>query len=205
MLKKIQLLRSENKEYKILYNNVLANSTFLENEWKKKLEATTLLSTTDYLTNICNRKKLTESILIEIERKKRHEADLSLAMFDVDNFKEVNDQAGHAQGDIVLIEIAKLVTSQIRLTDIFGRMGGDEFLIIFPNTDASVALKIIERIRLKIELKFRDYPVQVTCSFGIVIFEKNDSFKNILKRVDHAMYQAKEKGRNKIIYLKEAT
>jgi len=191
-------LKTENAEYKIMYENVVMHAAVLDNELEKKVQEITKVSSTDFLTKIFNRKKLYESFLSEIERKKRYHADFSITMFDIDHFKQINDNHGHDNGDIVLVETVQLVQSLIRSTDIFGRLGGDEFIILMPNTVLSVARKMVERIKKRIEEKFKISIDKVTCSFGVTKYNNNETMKDCLIRADKALYKAKNSGRNKV-------
>ncbi len=171
----------------------------LSKKLKKTIEIVKMLSMTDELTKIFNRKKLNQSISEEINRAKRYNEKFSIIMFDIDHFKKINDTFGHDIGDEVLKNIAKIVGSQLRITDVFGRWGGEEFIIISPKTLKEEALNLAERIRKSI--KDFAFPVvkNVTCSLGVTEWTTQDDEKSLLKRVDDALYEAKESGRNKVV------
>jgi polar amino acid transport system substrate-binding protein len=166
---------------------------------KKKLE---IIATHDkLLTNILNRLEIDKRLNEEIERAKRYKTPLSIIYFDIDHFKKINDTYGHAKGDFILKEISKLIQKHIRKTDIFGRWGGEEFLIILPFTNGKKAFKIAEKLRKIIEThNFNG--LKITVSLGVTEFHEKDDYVSILKRADKALYEAKEKGRNRVIYIK---
>ncbi|WP_415926613.1 GGDEF domain-containing protein [Lebetimonas sp. JS170] len=166
---------------------------------KNKLE---IIATHDKLiTEIYNRLEMNKRLIEEIERAKRYKTPLSIIYFDIDYFKQVNDIYGHEKGDEVLKEISKLIKENIRKTDIFGRWGGEEFLIILPSTKAKEAVKISEKLR-KIIQEHNFDGLNVTISFGIAELKENDDNISIVNRADRALYKAKEKGRNIVVYIK---
>lgn len=151
------------------------------------------LSITDSLTRIYNRKKITE-ILVDEHHKVIHNSNkLSVILMDVDHFKLVNDNYGHQVGDLILFEVAHLMKDSLHATEHVGRWGGEEFLIVSPNTSLQVAYSLAERIRLKIYNYSFPLSYQLTCSFGVTEFIKNDKIEHMIKRADVALYKAKEK------------
>ena len=164
-------------------------------EMEKKLER---LATIDILTGAYNRSKFDEIIRIEMERAVRSDLLLSLIMFDIDHFKELNDTYGHLAGDNVLRKIADIVRENIRKIDYFVRWGGEEFIIIAPQTDLERAEALSERIRRVTEDNRFEITGKVTLSFGLTEFQKSDTVDAFIKRADDAMYQAKKSGRNRI-------
>ena len=152
----------------------------------------------------CFLKKQAEIILKKLIKSAiRYNQPLSILLFDIDFFKKINDTYGHLVGDYVLKELAKLVLSQIRESDICGRVGGEEFLIILPNTKLIGALKLAERLRLSVEsyeFIYGGKKIPVTISIGITSLSKNDSFESLYERVDEALYLAKKSGRNRVEY-----
>lgn len=165
---------------------------------KKELEK---MATIDKLTNIYNRRMLDDFLKIEIERANRHNRDLSLIMIDIDYFKKVNDNFGHLVGDNLLSKIAELISGNLRNSDIFGRYGGEEFLIICTQTTKENAFVLAEKLRVLIkDFKFDEIGYK-TISLGISDFQKGDTVETLFKKADFALYEAKDKGRNKsIIY-----
>lgn len=164
-------------------------------EMEQELER---LSTTDPLTQVFNRLRFTRELEMEISRVHRYHHPLSVIMFDIDHFKKINDIHGHMVGDDILVEIVSLVNSFKRPTDIFARWGGEEFIILNPETDSQAAFTQAERIRKKVSE--HEFPVvgQVTISFGVTGFNENsDDERTFLSRVDDALYRAKNLGRNR--------
>jgi len=158
-----------------------------------------ILSNTDKLTGIHNRLKLDD--ILEYEKKifDRDQLPLSIIMFDLDYFKNVNDNYGHKRGDEVLQSIAKIVTNVKRETDIFGRWGGEEFLLICRDTNIKGARHLAEKIRAAIGAYEFPEIISVTASFGTAQFEKYDSIIKIFDKADKALYEAKEHGRNRVV------
>jgi diguanylate cyclase (GGDEF)-like protein len=156
-------------------------------------------SETDELTNVYNRKRFMKEAEQEIARVKRYELKLSLIMFDIDSFKEINDTYGHDTGDEVLIEVTNIVAQMTRKVDIFARWGGDEFMVLLPNTDLESSLKLAKRLRREISGHDFKEVGEVTCSFGVVEFKTDDNLDPFLRRVDSVLYKAKEKGRNQVV------
>lgn len=156
------------------------------------------LATTDPLTGIFNRRKFLERLQANILEAKRYGTPLALIFFDIDHFKRVNDTYGHETGDKVLQELARIVTGMIRQTDIFARLGGEEFVILAHNNDAKTGGELAEKIRTRVgEHSFPDIGA-VTCSFGVVQFYPDDTAETLIRRADEAMYAAKQAGRNRV-------
>ena len=172
----------------------LTDVTDMENE-KKRFET---LSVMDSLTQIYNRLKLNELIDYEIVRAKRFEHNLSLLMFDIDNFKRINDTFGHQVGDSVLKEIAGLVSKSVRSTNTFARWGGEEFVVLIVETAMEGAKTYAEKLRGDIEKYRFNIAGNVTCSFGVAQFMDGDDMESLVKRADEALYKAKDGGRNRV-------
>jgi len=162
---------------------------------KKRLEK---LSITDKLTGLFNRLRLDEIIHYEFNRMKRYSLELSIIICDVDFFKEVNDRYGHLVGDQVLIEIADILRLNCRDVDYVGRWGGEEFLIICPDTKADQAFIVAEKLRSLIEVYDFFEVGHKTSSFGVTSVMSNENIKDGLHRADKALYRAKENGRNRV-------
>lgn len=158
-----------------------------------------LLSQTDQLTQIFNRVKFHDSLTREIHRAKRYDTELTLIMFDIDHFKRINDTYGHDIGDDVLVNLSELVKTCIRETDIFARWGGEEFMLLLPHTTMLNASKLAERIRAIIEKNNFPTVGTITSSFGVTQYVNTDTAETFTKRVDRALYKAKETGRNRVI------
>lgn len=156
------------------------------------------LATTDKLTGLYNRNRLDELLQKEIERSQRYSHQFSLCIIDIDFFKQVNDNYGHIIGDQVLETFAQLLRTDTRVTDILGRWGGEEFVILFPETPVPQAHKQLESLRQTISQHRFAQIGQITASFGLTHYQTNDTPTSILKRADDALYQAKLRGRNRI-------
>jgi len=179
------------EEKNILYINVIKDVTSSKIE-RENLER---LANTDLLTNIYNRRKFQELFDREYKRSKRYESQLSLIFFDIDHFKKINDTFGHDVGDMVLREVSSIVSEKLRETDIFARWGGEEFIILLPETNSKKAYEVAENIRITLmKKKFKEVE-KVTISLGVTQLKK-ELQKSFLKRVDLALYKAKYEGRN---------
>lgn len=154
------------------------------------------LSVTDRLTGLFNRLKLDVVLTGEIDRASRFTQPFSLILIDIDYFKQVNDRYGHPVGDQVLEQFANILLRKTRKVDTVGRWGGEEFLIICPNTDGAGARQLAESLRVAIEE--HNFPIvgRMTASFGVSGFQANDQANDIVARADEALYTAKHDGRN---------
>ncbi len=166
------------------------------------------LSRTDDLTGLLNRRALIERLGDEVLRSRRYISNLALIISDIDHFKEINDTYGHDAGDKVLQSISTLMKDLLRQTDIIGRYGGDEFLLILPETPFKGAKEIAERIReavkeYELHIGFEG-PIKTTVSLGVAQFniEKED-VNDLIKRADNALYIAKGRGKNRVYLIKE--
>jgi len=165
---------------------------------KQAEEEIHLLATTDSLTGIANRREFSAILTREIDRAKRYAVPLSLVMYDLDYFKHVNDTFGHDAGDYVLQAVTALVKEHIRANDVVSRWGGEEFMVLMPQSDLASARNAAEKLRLAISSYQFDKVGQLTVSFGVAAFEQQDDLNSLLKRVDDALYRAKERGRNRV-------
>jgi diguanylate cyclase (GGDEF)-like protein/PAS domain S-box-containing protein len=163
---------------------------------KKRAEK---LSVTDRLTGLNNRLKLDQAFVEELERSRRYGHPLSIVLFDVDHFKSVNDTFGHQVGDEVLVAVAHILQESVRGTDITGRWGGEEFLVICPETPAEGAALLAEKIRAAIEAHAFPQVGTKTASFGVATLAEDEDIDGITKRADDALYRAKESGRNRVV------
>ncbi len=153
----------------------------------------------DSLTQAYNRYFFNDVLENEIYKESRDNFLFSLSMFDIDNFKQVNDTYGHDIGDNVLKSISNITKKHLRQSDIFARVGGEEFMILFPNTLIEDAAAIAERIRVHIESYNFKSVEKVTVSIGVIISHPKEGKEELLKRVDMALYEAKNNGRNRVI------
>jgi len=152
----------------------------------------------DSLTGLYNRRKINELIQHEIERSERYQKGFSVIIMDIDYFKRVNDRHGHLAGDELLKMLAQILLTTIRHTDEVGRWGGEEFVVLCPETNNEGASSLADKIRQKIEYStFNDYGKQ-TASFGIACYQEGDTIDTIISHADKALYMAKNTGRNRI-------
>jgi len=156
------------------------------------------ISDKDRLTGIYNRRKLEEILSDVYYKAERYNKNFSLILFDLDHFKKVNDNYGHQVGDKVLKEISKILLNSIRKVDYFGRWGGEEFLIILPETNLQAAEKLAERLRGNIEQSSFSKVDNLTSSFGVASYSEEKGIEDIIQAADQALYRAKEKGRNRV-------
>lgn len=165
---------------------------------KKEKEELKKQTTIDVLTGVFNRKKLLDEFDASIQLSKRYKRPLSIIMFDVDFFKDINDSYGHGVGDKVLKEITSIVAEHIREPDFLIRWGGDEFMILIPESDLEEATQLARKLCLLIR-KFHFSEVgEVTGSFGVVQLQESDDQDKFIKRADKALYKAKKNGRNRV-------
>ena len=156
------------------------------------------LANTDGLTGVYNRSKIEQILTIEVLRSRRYKHPLSIIIADIDHFKLVNDTYGHNVGDVVLTGIASMMKEHVREVDTVGRWGGEEFLIVCPETTAEGAKKLAEKLRKKIERhQFKDIGIK-TVSMGVAQIEEEDWDEDMLKRADKNLYKAKRNGRNRV-------
>lgn len=187
------------KNYKRLLRQLVKLTTIsdkLQNKLILAQDELKELIITDSLTNLNNRRKLDETLLngVEIANKTGHP--FSIIILDIDKFKSVNDVFGHHIGDTVLIEFSNLIKTNVNKTDILGRWGGEEFMIISPGNNLGEAAEFAEKLR---NLVFNcDFSVvgKKTASFGVAQFMQGESVEELIIRADEALYSAKEKGRN---------
>ena len=165
---------------------------------RQALSALEQLAIRDTLTGLYNRRKLDESFAVEAARAERYSRPLSVIMLDIDHFKTINDTHGHPVGDTVLVETAKRLLAALRTSDIAGRWGGEEFLIICPETPLDTAVPLAERLRRDYESCDFSMAGRLTASFGVAAHGKGDRVEDVLLRVDEALYRAKQNGRNRV-------
>ena len=169
---------------------------------RESAEKSRNLALKDALTGIWNRQALNEILDKEFARWQRYQSPLSIVIWDVDFFKRVNDNYGHAAGDKVLRTIARIFQKATRDADFIARFGGEEFMGVFPETRLEDALTLANKIREKVELSkfhYEDKRVFVTASAGLATFRPGDSIDDVFKRADKALYQAKQGGRNRCV------
>jgi diguanylate cyclase (GGDEF)-like protein len=151
----------------------------------------------DSLTGIFNRRYFSEFLHNEIIRSERYKRTFSLIMLDIDFFKSINDNYGHDVGDIILQELAGIVNKSIRKSDLFARVGGEEFAVVAVETSLDSAILLAEKIRLNVEQNVFSRDLKITISLGISQYSDKDDTNTIFKRADNALYKAKGNGRNR--------
>ena len=162
------------------------------------------LATTDTLTGVDNRRTFMEKAAHELRRAQRYGNPFGMITADIDFFKSINDTYGHQTGDLVLQKMAQVVRSTLRESDLFGRIGGEEFAIVLIETDQNTALQIAERIRSCVEqlsINSEKETIHITISLGLAFFKEGDDFSTLSKRSDEALYAAKNSGRNRVVTL----
>lgn len=185
------------------YANVFLQRRALEEELELKNDLLNQLSITDELTKLYNRRFLIETLNLEVRKLQRYEYALSCIMFDIDFYKKINDQQGHALGDLALENLAIFIRNNLRSSDIAFRYGGDEIVIIFPFTNFEGCFATVERLRKKVEITnfgTTEHPLNFTISIGLVSIESkvNLTVTELLQILDQKLYEAKNTGRNKI-------
>lgn len=171
-------------------------------ELRQQKEAAELTARVDPLTGLASRRAFTEKAEIEMLRSSRYGAPLSLIMIDLDHFKAINDNHGHPTGDAVLVSFARTLTQVVREVDVIGRLGGEEFAVLLPDTGAAEAVQAAERMRQAVagsSLYVRGQQLSYSASFGVAAFDQTElSLSEFLTRADAALYRAKAEGRNRV-------
>ncbi len=165
-------------------------------------DALKIASTQDPLTGLPNRRLMEERLTAEVALAARHGHPVAIAMIDIDHFKRINDSFGHDVGDKTLVTIAKAISNALRAYDVCARWGGEEFLILLPETEVTDALAIAERLRASVEqCRFSELPPHspLTISIGLAMHGKEANLDDTIKRSDAALYEAKNMGRNRVI------
>ncbi|WP_083566257.1 sensor domain-containing diguanylate cyclase [Domibacillus mangrovi] len=199
---KINIIKKEHQDMQQKLNEILEHKV---KERTQQLEKATRelehLANTDRLTQIPNRVRLDYVLENELKRAQNEFIPFSVILLDVDHFKEVNDQFGHQVGDIVLIEAAKLLKDNMKDMDTVGRWGGEEFLVICPQTTLEDALQLSKKLRKQLENHRFPIVERKTCSFGVTCYVQGDTLNTLISRCDKALYHAKDRGRNCVEYL----
>lgn len=157
------------------------------------------MAETDPLTEIYNKAKFNREYARLIEGIKEKNTCFFIVIFDIDDFKIVNDRYGHLAGDKTLIELARIIANKIRKPDIFARWGGEEFVIIFSDVQAQQAFEATEQLRILISEHYFDGVGHITCSFGIATFKNGDDVDKVLSHADERLYMAKKAGKNRVM------
>jgi diguanylate cyclase (GGDEF)-like protein len=161
------------------------------------------LSITDGLTGIYNRRYMNERLEEEFAKVQRYEAEMSVLLLDLDHFKQINDNFGHQVGDRTLVSVAECLNTMLRESDMLGRYGGEEFLVMLPHTNLTDATHTADKLRKAIgELQISGMgEKRVTVSIGVATFPNTgiDSLDALVRHADEALYKAKESGRNRVV------
>jgi len=199
-----------NLEYRIFYNERneivevfivvqdITSSKELEITLKENNEELEKIAITDHLTGAFNRVYFDKVIKNELTKCKEDQQVFSILLLDIDYFKKVNDLYGHNEGDRVLLQFSKLISSHLREKDTFARWGGEEFVVLLSNIDTKNATIVAEKLRQITENFEFSKEYSITCSIGISEFQKNDTTEELFNRADNALYYAKENGRNSV-------
>jgi diguanylate cyclase (GGDEF)-like protein/PAS domain S-box-containing protein len=195
--------QQRNVTHVVEYTRDITDRKKSEEEKKQLIENLNYLSTTDSLTGLCNRRALTETLHYEIERAQRYDTDLSLILCDIDKFKPINDTYGHAAGDAALQAVSEALKTSLRKTDILGRYGGDEFMIILPETSLAGAKMLAEKVRLAVsEIALpvaNNKRIGLSISLGVAgCCAPAESIDTLVRLADSALYTSKQGGRNKV-------
>ena len=170
---------------------------------RRQRDALRELAETDALTGLANRRAALLRLDAELQRRKREGGQIGLVFVDIDHFKQINDQHGHASGDRVLTAVAGLLRQLVRASDTVARLGGEEFLLVLPGADAEISARLAERVRARIEALVTTgsdgQPLRCTASLGVVDGAAGDSADALLNAADRAMYAAKRAGRNRVV------
>jgi len=165
---------------------------------QKQVDELQDLARTDQLTGVSNRHSFLQCLDFELKRIKRTGTPMSLLMCDIDHFKQINDTYGHGTGDEILKELVRVVDSNLREVDILARWGGEEFLILTPDTELASAQAMAERLRRTVAGYAFPRVGRITVSFGVAQYRKDDTTETLIARADGSMYLAKQKGRNTV-------
>lgn len=168
------------------------------NEMIQRLNEHKTLSITDKLTGIFNRLKLDEALKDEFNRSSRFKSNFGIIIIDIDYFKKVNDTYGHLVGDQVLIQFTQIIQKNIRKVDIFGRWGGEEFMIICPETNFQNTIKVAQSLSEIISTNKFPIDNNITASFGVTVYDGDENIDIVIARADKALYKAKVNGRNRV-------
>ena len=181
---------------------VLSELAAMQGKLKIMIGELDQLASTDKLTGAWNRRRFEETVETEIDRLRRYGQRLSLMILDVDHFKKINDDYGHPIGDQVLVDLSNTIRTSLRASDSLTRWGGEEFVILCPNTTASIVAKLAERLRKKIAtVSFKEVG-NITVSFGVAECGPSETWEQWLHRADEALYLAKSGGRDQVKTIK---
>ncbi len=199
LVKVFNSMTMELKQHQELLEDTVNQHVVENKERSLAIEKLEKLAGTDPLTSVYNRRKFKEMLQYEAVKNQRYQKSLALILCDIDHFKRINDEFGHNVGDNALKAFAKKITDNIRDVDVFARWGGEEFIILMPNTSTNNANTVAEKLRKIIEMTGIEHVDNFTASFGVTEFKANDTIDSFIKRADDALYKAKEGGRNMVV------
>ncbi len=189
----------------VLFGVTIAATLMVDHAWRRQRKLTRVLELqahTDALTGLANRRRFIEIAEAELVRSRRYDAPLSLLMLDIDHFKEVNDAHGHRAGDRVLQQLARTCLEVLRNVDVVGRVGGEEFAILLPETAMPGAVDVAERLREAVEMakvaREEGVPLRITVSIGVATLAGLENLDTLMSQADYALYDAKHRGRNRV-------
>lgn len=182
-------------DYLVNVSGILKSAGLIE---EQKFQTLATFASRDGLTGLYDKTTFARLLTDELARQARFGRPVTLVLVDIDHFKKLNDTFGHADGDVVLAQVANLIAAQARSTDSCGRFGGEEFGIILPEVDAQAGNLLAERIRANVEKYFATTPYKVTVSIGVANGTPGVKAEDLVRATDAALYQAKRKGRNRV-------
>ncbi|SNZ08659.1 diguanylate cyclase (GGDEF) domain-containing protein [Persephonella hydrogeniphila] len=182
----------------IAYTIVMLLAYIFEEALLRSYNEVSRLAVTDQLTGLYNRYYIFSKLEDEIERAKRVDKNLCVILFDIDNFKQINDKYGHDVGDMVLSEFSRILKNVTRNVDTVGRLGGEEFIVICPGTDIVGGKITAEKIRMAVESAYMPEIGKVTVSAGVAEFTGTENVAELIKNADVALYRAKKSGKNRV-------
>lgn len=193
------MLEERNSELVLTKSKLEESNRTLERRVTERTRELAELATTDSLTGLLNHAEILKQADYELNRSIRYKHQFSVLMLDIDHFKSVNDEHGHRVGDRILLDVSKIIKDSCRHIDKLGRYGGEEFLIICPETDKDSAVELAERIRSRVEEMQAGKVQRVTCSIGVASFTNEEHRDDLVDAADMALYEAKKQGRNRVV------
>lgn len=182
--------------------NLVAERTrelaWVNQQLQGQLEENRALAERDALTLVANRYRLEKALLLECERARRFRQALSLIVVDIDDFKPINDRYGHARGDSVLVDVVQQIRDSVRASDLVARWGGDEFVVLMPDTDLASAHAVAQVLREQVQALPPIGEARLTLSVGVAQWQPGEPSSELLVRADQALYQAKAAGKNQV-------
>lgn len=201
----LRLQKGQRQQYALFTETVRVNQSLQEEiKRREQLELELKLqATTDPLTGLFNRRQYESLFVRELERVRRHGNALSLCVVDLDHFKKINDEHGHDAGDQVLKHVSRLFTDTLRNTDIIGRFGGEEFILLLPDTNLHCAVQVLNRLREHLQsasVPVERLNIQLTATFAVTeVSAADETIEEVIRRADRALYDGKKAGRNRVV------